>query len=126
MNNDGGKIMKKYNVQPRIYDAGKKFEGYADRYSIFFPLPKKYRKDTISKVRGVFLGCKPSVDGMIRCTWEDVKDVDYIGVNLKLGKRVKLESFPKPFQEIINKMTMLYNKALNENTEKAWQEWSQC
>lgn len=118
--------MKKYNVQPRIYDAGKKYEGYVDRYSVFFSLPKKYRGEMAEKIRGLYLGCSPSADGMIRCQWEDVRERDYIGVDLTLRKRVKLESFPKPFQEIINKMTMLYNKALNENTEKAWQEWSQC
>ena len=115
--------MKKYNVQPRIYDSGKKFEGYADRYSVLFPLPKKFQMGTCNKVRGSYLGCSPSADGMIRCTWEEVKERDYVGVDLVLGRRVKLDTFPMPFQNIVNKMTELYNKALNENTEKAWMEW---
>ena len=116
--------MKKYNVQPRIYDSGKKFENYVDRYSVFFPLPKKYREEP-QEDRGVYLGCSVMSDGGICCcTWEPVEYYHRIGINLHLGKRVKLESFPKPFQKVINKMTKLYNKALNENTEKAWEAWT--
>lgn len=118
--------MKKYNVQPRIYDGGKKYENYVDRYSVFYPLPKKYREDPYED-RGIYLGCSVmSNGGLNRCTWEPVECHDRIGISLNWGKRVKLESFPKPFQKAINRFTRIYNRALNENTDKAWGAWNQC
>ena len=118
--------MKKYNVQPRIYDGGKKFEGYIDRYSVVFLTPKKYRIDSHDD-RGLFLGCSVSAyGGMNRCTWEPIEYYHRVGLNLHLGKRVKLETFPKPFQKIVKRMTRIYNRALNENTDKAWEAWNQC
>lgn len=117
--------MKKYNVQPRIYDGGKKFEGYPDRYSVYFPMPKRFRADKEDD-KGIYLGCTPTEDGMIRCTWEPVEAHDHIGYTIKLGRVVKLETFPKAFQRIIKRMTRIYNRALNENTDKAWKAWELC
>lgn len=115
--------MKKYNVKARIYDSGKKYESYPDRYAILYMIPKEYRNNGL---KGIYLGCRPTEDGMIRCTWEEVKTSDRIGVTVNLGKRIPIEHLPAGFRHIVRKMDRVYNRALNENTEQAWAEWYRC
>ena len=40
-----------------------------DAWSIYCPYPKKYRIST--SIKGVFLGCKPTENGMVRCCWTE-------------------------------------------------------
>lgn len=111
--------MKKYNVQPRLYDGGKRFT--VDRYTLVYRVPKPYQTDGCIML---ILGCSPSIDGgFIRCCWDCVEKGQTLYGHFRLGKKVKLESMPKGFIKAVNAMSKVYNQALNENTKDAWNKW---
>lgn len=89
-----------------------------DSWSIYCPYPKKYRKNT--GIKGVFLGCMPTEDGMIRCCWME----DEVGKKVFLGKRIDVSSTSKAFQAIFHDIASLFNKACKENTEEAWRAFA--
>lgn len=62
-----------------------------DAWSIYCPYPKKYQRAT--GIKGVYLGCKPTDEGMIRCCWKFME----VGQKVSLGKRMALSSTPKAF-----------------------------
>lgn len=64
------------------HDQRRKHRDAADSWSIYCPYPMKYRAAT--GIKGVFLGCKPTEEGMVRCCWME----DEIGKNIYLGKRI--------------------------------------
>ena len=68
------------------HDQRRKHRDAADSWSIYCPYPMKYRAAT--GIKGVFLGCKPTEEGMVRCCWME----DEIGKNIYLGKRIAVSS----------------------------------
>lgn len=53
-----------------------------DAWSIYCPYPKKYQR--VTGIKGVYLGCKPTDEGMIRCCCESME----VGQKVSLGKRM--------------------------------------
>ena len=110
------------SVTLRIYDSAKrnkKYENYVDRYSLYVPTPRNKVKEW--GFMGTFLGFSFSDKGITRCCWEECRQ----GVAfMKLGKKVKRDTLPKHVQEWVEKMESTYNRALKEDTEEAWDEWS--
>lgn len=117
---NGTGIHKLITMKARLYhDTRKKFCGYVDAWSIYFPYPKWLREQE-DGVRGCFLGCRPTDDGMDRCTWE----YDEPDKPLYLGKRVDISTTPKAFQKIFKHYEKLWNDAITKNTEEAWNKWN--
>lgn len=87
---------------------------------MYFPYPKKMREQ--KQTYGCYLGCKPTDDGMIRCTWE----YDEMGMRPYLGKRVDIKTTPKAFQKLFRKYERLWNNAITKNTDEAWEKWNRA
>lgn len=100
------------------HDERKINKDAVDSWSIYCPYPKKYRKTT--GIKGVFLECTPTEEGMIRCCWME----DEVGKKIYLGKRVDVSSTPKAFQVAFHSIESAYQKACKEDTEEAWQAFA--
>lgn len=109
-------------MQVRLYDAGKKFKNYPDRYSLYFPYPKWLQKN--DGLKGMYLGCSPTERGMFRLDWGECPLGVTVNSNrLWLGKKIKLESMPENFQICANKLIKAWNDALKYDDEKHWDAW---
>ena len=109
-------------MKVRLYDAGKQYEGYPDRYALYFPVPKALQK---REGRGVFLGCSPNSQGeMIRCCWDENRDAIVNGARLFLGKIVPLETMPVGFQKTARRLEEAWNNAVKYDNEKYWELWN--
>lgn len=109
-------------VTLRVYDAGKRYEHYVDRYSLYYPTPRN--KVAEWGYMGMYLGFSFSNDGRItKCCHSECKRG--VGIDFFGGKKVKRETLPTHVQEWINKLEKAYNKALKENTEEAWEEFNE-
>lgn len=81
--------MKKYNVQPRLYDAGKRFT--VDRYTLVYRAPKPYQTDGCIML---MLGCSPDDNGgLIRCCWDSVEKGQTLWAHYQLGKKNKIRNY---------------------------------
>lgn len=100
------------------HDQRRKHRDAADSWSIYCPYSMKYRAAT--GIKGVFLGCKPTEEGMVRCCWME----DEIGKNIYLGKRIAVSSTSKAFQAIFKHIGKVFNKACKEDTKEAWQAFA--
>lgn len=116
-----GTVTHKFDtMKARLYhDTRKSVCDCVDAWSMYFPYPKWLCKQE-DGVRGCFLGCRPTEDGMDRCTWE----YDEPDKRLYLGKRVDISTTPKAFQEIFRHYEKLWNDAITQNTEEAWDKWN--
>lgn len=111
-------------MKVRLYDAGKKFKDYVDRYTLYFPVCKKLQA---REGRGFYLGCSPDGnDGVIRCCWETNENDQVNSKSLWFGKRIAIESMPKGFQRFAMKMEKLWNDALKYDDEEHWEAWNQA
>ena len=81
-----------------------------DAWSIYCPYPMKYQR--VTGLKGVYLGCKPTDEGMIRCCWDSME----VGQKVSLGKRVALSSTPKAFQVAFRKIERVYQNACKVDT----------
>lgn len=107
----------------RVYDSGKKYKDFADRYALYVPTPR-------NKVRewgfmGMYLGFNFNEEGKTihRECWGDCKN----GIKtMSMGKKIKRDTLPLFVQEWVNGMEEAYNKALTEDTEEAWEAWNRC
>lgn len=109
-------------MKARLYDSGKKYEGYVDRLTLYFPYPKWLQKK--DGVRGCYLGCSVASDGgMIRCTWNCNENSIVNSPSLFLGKKLDIDSMPEPFRKIVRKMEQIFNDALKFNDEAHWKAW---
>lgn len=105
-------------MKVRLYhDERLSAKGAPDAWSIYCPYPLRIRK--VTGVKGVYLGCKPTVDGMIRCTWESHE----IGEKVYLGRRIALSTTPKAFQCIFRKIDRVYQDACRKDTLQAWDKF---
>lgn len=108
-------------VTLRVYDAAainKKYENFVDRYSLYVPTPRN--KVGEWGFMGIFLGFSFTDNHITRCCWDECKRGI---ISMNLGKKIKRETLPLNVQKWINKMEKLYNKALEEDTEDAWDNW---
>lgn len=106
-------------MEIRLYHSERKKDKEAvDSWSIYCPYPKKYRIST--GIKGGFLGCKPTENGMIRCCWAE----DEVGKKVFLGKRIEVSSTPKAFQAIFNHIARVFKYAYEKDTEEAWQAFA--
>lgn len=104
--------------QVKLYDSGKQYKGYPDRYTLYFPYPQ-WLKDN-DNYEGTFLGCSPSYDGrMTRCIFDMVE----IGENVNFGKEIPLSSMPQGFQDAANELISKWYDALKYDDDKHWEEW---
>ena len=117
-------------MKVRLYDSGKRYEGFPDRYSLYFPYTQKmmdyYKKKFGRVIKGTFLGCSQASDGsVIRYYWEDLDTT--IGYSIKgLGRKVKIESMSKQFQEFAVKMERIWNDAIKYDDKEHWDFWNKA
>ena len=112
-------------MEVRLYDAGKKYENYIDRYTLYFPYPKWLRERS-NNVRGCWLGCSPAYDGMIRCSWELNESHIVNSEKLWLGKKIKLETMPQPFQICAQRLITAWENALEYDDREHWEIWNRA
>ena len=106
----------------RLYDSGKRFENYVDRYTLYFPYPKWLQKH--DRAKGCYLGCSPTQNGMNMCCW-DINVDSYVNSDtLRLGKKIRLDSMPKPFQICAERLQKAWHDAITQNTDAAWEKWN--
>ncbi len=121
-------------MKVRVYDGamGKverhQYKGYVDRYSLYFPCPKKWQKEEYKKsgkvITGHYLGFSFSEDGeyINRCIWDEW-DLSH-GRCDNLGKKVKIETLPKPVQKWIRGYEKRWNDLIaHENDKKVQKAW---
>ncbi len=89
-----------------------------DAWSIYCPYPRKYQK--ITGVKGIFLGCSPTVGGLIRCCWDSIS----VGQKVYLGRRKGLSCMPKDFQDVFHQIENAYQNALKKDTLEAWKKFN--
>jgi len=107
--------IKKYLYESSLYhDEKVSAKDAPDAWSIYCPYPKKYQR--VTGIKGVYLGCKPTDEGMIRCCWESME----VGQKVSLGKRMALSSTPKAFQVAFRKIERVYLHACKVDTLEAW------
>jgi len=108
-------------VTLRVYDSAarnKCFTDYVDRYALYVPTPRQ--KVSEWGFMGMYLGFSFGKETITRCCWEECRQ----GVaSMKLGKKIKRNTLPLHVQEWIDNMERVYNRALRENTQEAWEEW---
>ena len=114
-------------MKARLYRATGEAKNYIDGYTLYFPYPKWYRQE-LRKIHrdiaynpiGCFLGCSPASDGtMIRCCWDEM-DGRYTFQGL--GRKVKIESMPEPFQKEVARMQALWDEACETHNFDHWNE----
>ena len=114
-------------MKVRLYDAGKKYENYPDRYSLYFPYPKWMQREIYEAhkhhVMGFALGCTQDSDGgVIRCdSFDDDRTLGYHVRNL--GRKIPLEKMSHAFQRWARSMERKWNDALKFNDDKHWDAW---
>ena len=119
----------------RVYDAARgskerhQFENYVDRYALYFPHPKKWVKQDLMEygehITGEYLSFSFSEDGKTinRCIFDEWNGRD--GSCTNLGKKVKIESLPKPVQEWIEGYEKVYNDLIkNPEDDKVVNAWN--
>ena len=108
-------------VTLRVYDSAarnKRFVNYIDRYSLYVPTPRN--KIGEWGYMGMFLGFSFGEGTITRFCW----DWCQYGVgSMNLGRKVKRNTLPLHVQKWIDKMEEVYNRALKEDTEEAWNDW---
>ena len=105
----------------RLYhDTRKENSDALDAWSLYFPYSKKMREDT--GIFGIFLSCKPTEDGMIRCGWNN-DDCNYPGRPF-LGERVNISDTPKAFQKIADNFQKLWNDVVTYGSREAWRKFN--
>jgi hypothetical protein len=118
-------------MKVRLYRATGEAKNYIDGYTLYFPYPKWYQKE-LRKLYpsllycpiGCFVGCSPASDGeMIRCSWDEM-DGRYTFAGL--GRKVKIETMPEPFQREVRRLETLYNDALKYNDEGHWEAFNEA
>ena len=113
-------------MKARLYhDTRKKHRDCVDAWSIYFPYPKWLRKQSGGRTFGGFIGCTPTEDGMIRCTYEYDEITPTLG-RPYLGRRVDVRTTPKAFQKLFRKLERAWNNAITKNTESAWEAWNRA
>ena len=105
-------------MKARLYRATGAARDYIDGYTLYFPYPKWYRKELIYFSRGTILGCSPSRYGtMNRCNWDEMDErYSFAG----LGRKVKIESMPEPFQKEVARMQALWDEACKTHNFERW------
>ena len=113
-------------MKARLYRATGEARNYVDGYSLYLPYPKRYREELNPRnyASGCFLGCSPAHDGtMIRCNWDELEYSKY-GSASNLGRKIKIESMPEPFQKEVRRIEQLYNDALKYDDEAHWEKFN--
>lgn len=106
-------------MQVRLYRAGKKFRGYVDEYTLYFPYPKKIQKT--EKISGYGIGCSQTSNGdVIRCSGFDVDCF----ATTNLGRKVSLETMSPEFQKWARNLERIWNDALKYDDAEHWQVWN--
>lgn len=107
-------------MKARLYRATGEARNYIDGYTLYFPYPKWYRKELPYFSRGTFLACSPNPDGtMHRCYWEEMESkYTFTG----LGRKVKIESMPEPFQKEVARMQALWDEACKTHDFTRWNQ----
>ena len=105
-------------MKARLYRATGEGRNYIDGYTLYFPYPKWYRKEMTYFSRGTWLACSPANDGSLyRCYWGEM-DEKYTFAGL--GRKVKIESMPKPFQKEVARMQALWDEACKTRNFNRW------
>lgn len=121
----------------RVYDSARgskdrhQYENYPDRYSLYFPHPKKWQKENYEEfgehITGDYLSFSFSNDGktITRCVWDEWNGRN--GLCDNLGKKVKIETLPLPVQKWIRGYEVVYNNIIKNpedlNFIKAWENY---
>lgn len=124
-------------MKVRVYDGARgrkerhQYENYPDRYSLYFPYPKKWQEEMYKEygehISGDFLCFSFSENGetINRCNWDEWNLRN--GLCDSLGKKVKIETLPEPVQKWIRGYEVVWNNILkdedNEEYQKAWEDY---
>lgn len=121
-------------MKVRVYDSAagnkekSKYKDYIDRYSLYFPLPKKdIQYYDGGRITGYYLGFSFNEDGTTinRCIWDEW-NTKY-GLCDCLGKKVKIETLPQKVQDWIHGYEKVYNESLkypdDNGKQKAWNDY---
>lgn len=114
-------------MEIRVYeDKRKQYCDYVDTMTIFFPVSKRLQGR--EQCRAYCISGKPMSNGVWRGT-----DSFYLPVGVPvnsnqcyLGKRVKIDTLPKPTQDEINRLSTLWNEAVTTDSEEAWERWDRA
>lgn len=121
-------------MKARLYDAGKKWDA-CDRYTIYFPFPKKLRTKQNLKPHHLYTECMGLWIGFnFRYSTSLVKDPDEIHIYNSnylnngespsvFGSIIDIDTLPKVAREWCRKKEELWNKACDIDTEEAWEEF---
>lgn len=107
-------------VTLRVYKAGKKYDGYVDQFSLYYPTPRNKVKDW--GYMGQFLGFSFSQDTITKCTHDECKLG--LGIDTFLGKKQKIEDLPQHVQEWIKEEEKAYNTAIDLDSIDGWDAYS--
>ena len=103
-------------MQARLYRAAGEARDFVDGYTLVFPYPKWYILETRNSANCCFLGCSPSINGtMIRCCWDE----GHFHL-LNLGRKVRIETMPEPFQQEVQRMQTLWDEVCKTHNFDRW------
>ena len=106
----------------RLYkDCRKEYRDCMGKYCLYFPYPKWLQKHDNAKGYGVI--CEPTESGMWRIEGIYNENAIVNSNQFYLGKKIKLESMPKPFRICAERLQNLWNAAIDNNTDEDWQRW---
>ena len=106
----------------RLYkDTRKEYKDMWGKYCLYFPYPKWLQKH--DRCRGYGIVCEPTKEGMWRIEGIYNENAIVNSNQFYLGKKIKLESMPKPFQICAERLAKAWNDAITLNTDAAWQRW---
>ena len=107
-------------MKVRVYDSGK---NAADRYTLYFPYPKKLREHEGRTIMGCFQPFN-FVEGQLTLYAWDYDDRS-LGYNIPRNeKKVKIETLPQFVQNYIVKMERIWNDALKYDDKEHWDAWN--
>lgn len=103
----------------RVYAFnGKKYDGTADQYSLYFPIPKSKREGIV----GFYIPFN-FVNGQIyTCDSGEVREG--IGKDVYLGKKMDIASLPEYVRKWVYNYETAFQHTLELNTDEAWNEFN--
>lgn len=123
-------VIRNSYMKVRIYDS--RLKGYVDRYTFYFPYPKKRVEAEMKRSGHQIMGiCQPfsfrtdqsGKTSLTFCPWFD--DDRTLNINVPNNeKKLKIESMPKEVQEYATKMEKLWNDAWKYDDEEHWKKWN--
>ena len=107
----------------RLYkDCREEYRDMWGKYCLYFPYPKWLQKH--DRCKGYGIVCEPTESGMWRI--EGIYNEHSIvnSESFYLGKKIRLDTMPIPFQIVAMRLQKLWNAAIDNNTDEDWEKWN--